>query len=224
MGLSGFNSDAGYSEGSLRQLLEEREITAYIPIHTRQENSMVARDDFAYHGDHLICPQGKVLRRKSFHRRSSSYQYLARQRDCQACPIKDTCLPPGHKQRYISLTMYHPIYQRARERNRTERRLRQTVAEGTFASLDRLSWARSRLRGLWKVDCEGYMAALAHNILKTVRRLGHGVGPPGPVSPAVATAMSSEPIMPDAAAPCTALRLRFFGLSRFVSSFTSALR
>ena len=183
-------ADTGYSEGSLRQLLEERKITAYIPIHTKQENSMVARGDFTYHGDRLICPQGKVLRRKSFHRRSSSYQYIARQKDCQACPIKGTCLPPGHNQRYIGLTMYHPLYQRARERNRTvayrrERRLRQTVAEGTFASLDRLSWARSRLRGLWKVDCEGYMAALAHNVLKMVRRLGHGAGPPGPVSPAI---------------------------------------
>ena len=123
-------------------------------------NSMVARGDFAYHGDHLICPQGKVLRRKSFHRRSRSHQYLARQRDCQACPIKDTCLPPWHKQRYISPTMYHPLYERARERNRTaayrrEHRRRQPIAEGTFASLDRLSWARSRLRGLWKLDCEG---------------------------------------------------------------------
>ena len=50
-----------------------------------------------------------------------------------------------------------------RERNHTseyrrERVRRQTIAEGAFASLDRMGWARSRLRGLWKVDCEGYMA------------------------------------------------------------------
>ena len=153
---------------------------------------MVAKGDFADHGDHLICPQDKILRRKSMHRRSSSYQYMARQRDCQACPIKDTCLPRGHKQRNLSLTMYHPLYQRARERNRTEgyrreRRRRQTIAEGTFASLDRLNWARSRLQGLWNVDCEGYMAALAHNVLKLVRKLSHRVGPPGPVLSAAAT-------------------------------------
>ena len=137
--------------------------------------------------------------------------------------------PPGHKQRYINLTMYHPLYERARERNRTaayrrERRRRQTIAEGTFASLDRLSWARSRLRGLWKVGCEGYMAALAHNILKMVRRLGHGVGPPGPVSPAIATAMSSEPTKPDPAASRTGLRLRFFRLCWLGSGLTPALR
>ena len=67
---------------------------------------------------------------------------------------------------------------------RREKKHRRTIAEGTFASLDRLGWAASRLRGLWKVDCEGYMAALAHNVLKMVRRLGRGVEPPGPVAPA----------------------------------------
>ena len=62
--------DTGYSEGSLRELLEERNITPDIPIHTKQENSMVAKGDFVYHGDHLICPQGKVLRRDAFQQRT----------------------------------------------------------------------------------------------------------------------------------------------------------
>ena len=72
--------------------------------------------------------------------------------------------------------MYHPLLLRVRERNQTaeyrrERKRRKTITEGTFASLDRLGWARSRLRGLRKVDCEEYMAGLAHNVLKAVRRL-----------------------------------------------------
>ena len=125
--------DTGYSEGSLRELLEDRNIEAYIPIHTKQENSMVTKGDFVYHhGDHLVCPQGKILRRGSFDPRSGSYQYVARTRDCQSCPIKDTCLPPRQKRRFFSLTMYHPLYLRARERNRTaayrrERRRRHTI-------------------------------------------------------------------------------------------------
>ena len=84
--------------------------------------------------------------------------------------------------------MCHPLYLRARERNRTaafrrERRRRQTIAEGTFASLDRLGWERSRLRGLWKVDCEGYMAVLAHKVLKLVRSLSRGVGSARSIDP-----------------------------------------
>ena len=90
-------ADTGYSDGWLPHLLEERDITAYIPIHPKQEASMVVSGNYTYHGDHLICPQGKTLRRGAYHKRQRSYQYLARQKDCQACPIKDSCLPPGQK-------------------------------------------------------------------------------------------------------------------------------
>ena len=98
--------DSGYSGGRLRQLLEEQNITAYIPIHTRHETSMVSTGQFVYHGDHLVCPQGKILRRGSFHKRSRTYQYVARQKDCQACPVKDTCLPAKQKRRYFALTSH----------------------------------------------------------------------------------------------------------------------
>ena len=155
---------------------------------------MVAKGGFAFHGDHLVCPQGETLRRTNFHRKNLSYQYVALQKDCQACPVMGNCLPPGQKRRYIGLTMFYPLYLRARERNGTaeyqrERFRRRTIAEGTFASVDRLSWARSRLRGLWKVDCEGYMAALAHNLLKMVRKMNHRVGPTDPAAPATAETM-----------------------------------
>ena len=88
--------------------------------------------------------------------------------------------------------MYYPLHLRARERNRTpdfqrERKRRQTTVEGVFASLDRLGWARSRLRGLWKVDCEGFMAAIAHNVLKAVRRPGERDKTPGVFVPGQAT-------------------------------------
>ena len=189
-------ADTAYSVGQLRELLEEKDITAYIPIHPIQETNMVSKGDFIYHGDHLICPRGKLLRRSAFMRRDRAYRYVAHQEDCQACPVKAQCLPPNQKRRYVALSMHHPLLLRARERNKTEayrreRRRRQTIAEGTFASLDRLSWARSRLRGLWKVDCEGYMAGLAHNVLNAVRRLRQGMGPPGPLKP-----RSVDPVPP----------------------------
>ena len=54
---------------------------------------------------------------------------------------------------------------------------RHATVEGVFASLDRLGWERGKLRGLRKVDCEGYISALAHNLSKAVGKLG-GMGPP----------------------------------------------
>ena len=179
-------ADTAYNSGRLRDLLDQKGITAYIPVHPRQEANFVARGDFEYRGDHVVCSQGKVLKRAAYHRRNASYQYVARQKDCQACPINRECLPPRQKRRYLGLTIYYPLYQQARERNRTpaylrEMNHRQTIAAGTFASLDRLGWARSRLRGIWKVDCEGFMASIAHNMLKAVRQSGRRKGPSAPV-------------------------------------------
>ena len=116
---------------------------------------MVAGGGFEYRGDHVVSPQGKVLKRAAYHRRNASYQYVASQKDCQACPIKDQCLPPRQKRRYLGLTIYYPLHLEAQERNSTfayrrEMKRRQTTVEGVFASLDRLGWMKSRLRGLWK--------------------------------------------------------------------------
>ena len=134
-----------------------------------------------------MCPQGKSLGKRAFIKKDRRYMYGALQKGCQQCPVKTECLPPGQKRRYVALSMYHSLFIEARERNkspsyREEMVIRRTAAEGgVFASLDRLGWARSRLRGLWKVDCEGYISALAHNLKKAVRRLGTGTEPSPPV-------------------------------------------
>ena len=164
---------------------------------------MVSAGEFVCHGDHLVCPQGKILRQGSFHKRSRTHRYVARHKDCQACPVRETRLPPKQKRRYLTLTMYYPEYPRAKERNCSDAypqglRRRQTIAEGTFPSLDRLSWARTRLRGLWKVGCEGYMADLAHNVLELMRRLRRGVAPPGLPLPAAAETTESAGTQDDA--------------------------
>ena len=91
--------------------------------------------------------------------------------------VKTDCLPPQQKRRYVALSMYHSVFLRARERNESDTYKRgmsgrKTVAEGVFASLDRRGWEECKLRVLWKVDCEGYMAAFAHNFKKAVRKLG----------------------------------------------------
>ena len=188
-------ADTGYNDGRLRKHLNDLGITAYIPIHPNQERNMVEKGGFDYRGDHLVCPEGKVLRRGAYMKKDRRYMYVARQKDCQQCPVKADCLPPGQKRRYISLSRYHHLYLEAKEKNKDtafqkQMSIRRTTAEGVFAAQDRLGWARSRLRGLRKVDCEGYISALAHNLKKAVRRLGDFAGPPEPDSaPEPATAL-----------------------------------
>ncbi len=178
-------ADTGYNDGRLRKYLKDLGIPTYIPVHPNQERSMVTRGGFEYRGDHLVCSEGKRLNRGSLVRKDRQYLYVAHQKDCQQCPVNTECLPKGQKRRFVSLSMYYPLFLEARELNKSasfeeEMVIRRTTAEGVFASQDRLGWARSRLRKLWKVDCEGYMSALAHNLKKAVRRLDSSPGPPEP--------------------------------------------
>ena len=61
------------------------------------------------------------------------------------------------------------------------RRVATTETMPLYMSSGRIEYL-GRLRGLWKVDCEGYISALAHNLKKAVRRLGDFTGPPLPDS------------------------------------------
>ena len=65
-------ADTGYNDGRLRQHLKELDITAYIPVHPNQERSMVAKGGFDYRGDHLMCPEGKRLRRGALEKEGPS--------------------------------------------------------------------------------------------------------------------------------------------------------
>ena len=73
---------------------------------------MVSAGEFVYHGHYLVCSEGKMLRRGSFHNpelaEGQTYQYVARQKNCQSCPVKETCLLPNEKRRHFTMTMYYP--------------------------------------------------------------------------------------------------------------------
>jgi transposase len=176
-------ADSSYSAGELRKHLRDQDIIAYIPFSSVQKRGITSRQDFEYYEEYLICPEGKKLKRGRFYPQDNTFKYGASQKNCRACPRKETCLWPSERRHRIRVSAYYPEIQRAAELNKTpaygeEIKKRKTIIEGVFACQDRLGWSRCKLRGLWKVDCEGFLAALAHNILKLVRKLKARLGIP----------------------------------------------
>jgi hypothetical protein len=170
-------ADSSYSAGQLRKHLRDQDVTDYIPTRFKQEGELVVKHGFKYHEDYLVCPEGKKLKRGTFIPRENTFGYSASQKDCRVCLRKATCPPSSQrKRRFIKLSAYYAEFERVRELNKTLAyseaiRKRQSIIEGVFACQDRLGWARCTLRGLWKVDCEGFLASVAHNILKALRKL-----------------------------------------------------
>ena len=121
-------------------------------------------------------------------RNTNSYQFVALQRDCQACPIKTGCLQKNQLRRSVGVSPHYEAIARARKRNATptylaHKKARSHVVEGVFAHLDQLGFRRARVRGLHKVDGEAFIASLAPNLGKAMRKLA-----PNPVTgPVMAT-------------------------------------
>ena len=69
------------------------------------------------------------------------------------------------KRQHPGLTIYYPLYLHAMERS-------QTIAEGAFASLDRMRWSRFRMRGPWKcATCQPISASQVRVAASTVGSL-----------------------------------------------------
>ena len=129
-------ADTGYNDGRLRKYLKDLGISTYIPVHPNLEKSMVTTGDFEYREDHLVCSEGKRLNKGALIRKDRQYLYVALQKDCQQCPVNAECLPKGQKRRFLSLSMYYPLFLEARERNKSasfeeEMLIRRTAAEGS---------------------------------------------------------------------------------------------
>ena len=169
-------ADTGHSVGVLRRLLLERRIETHIPPHTRHREHRDERRGFhLLDQTTMICPTGNALRRSTFYKKSATWLYSARVADCQACERRESCLPPKSKRRFVELSEYEAEFQlaevcNAQNRHRRLMRRRKSVVEGVSAHLKDMGLRMAHRFGLAAVASEGYLVALAHNILKAVSR------------------------------------------------------
>lgn len=171
-----FTADSQYSSGAFRQELWERGIETFIPLQPNQEKAGVIGGGFEYDGNQVVCPQGKTLQLTHYKADREAFRFSASVSDCQGCSQKGTCLSAKGRFKSVSVGRYYSLAKRAHQlkdsaKHRREMKRRQVVVEGVHAHLDQLGWDECKLRGLWKVDCEGYVAALAHNLLKALTKV-----------------------------------------------------
>ena len=170
-------ADAGYRAGAFRQAVRRRGITPYIPMTSGQAPAGPRLEalGFTFYGDHLRCRAGKRLKPEGFPDADGGTHFIALQGDCLACPLRGGCLAPREKRKHVRVTRFEYELRRAARLNATARyqkelRRRKTTVEGVFARFDRLRWDRAYVRGQGRVDCQGSIAAIAHNLLKALTK------------------------------------------------------
>ena len=171
-------ADKGYGSGEFLAWLLEQKIQPHIPVIDRrhQTQQRFTRDQFQYDpGENVFrCPQGQLLRYHSLSRQSQGYIYRTRELQCRGCPVKKRCTPAPFRK--IVVHWYEPARQVARDLAQTaayaQSRRERNKIEALFSELKlRVGLRRVRLRRLWNVAEQFYLAATAQNLKRLVKFL-----------------------------------------------------
>jgi hypothetical protein len=174
--------DTTYGTIDTIRAVEDAGIRAYVPLPdfaARTPFSGASR--FTSDPDHDVyrCPQGKVLPRRSTHYTLEVVRYRAAAADCNACPVKQHCTN-SRRGRQVVRSFSAAYLERVRRYHETEpyrkaMRKRQVWVEPLFGEAkDWHGLRRFRLRGLWKVNCEGVLVAAGQNLKRWLTAMGWG--------------------------------------------------
>ncbi len=171
-------ADKAYGSGEFLSWLLARDIQPHIPVIDRrhQTGGRFTRDHFHYEpaANLYRCPQGQPLRYRGLQRGSRGYAYCSTPAQCQGCPQKQCCTPAPYRKLFVH--WYEPAREAARALVGTpaydrSRRARYKI-EALFAELkQRMGLRRVRLRRLWNVAEQFFLAATAQNLKRLVKFL-----------------------------------------------------
>ena len=183
-------ADKAYGSGEFLAWLLARDIQPHIPVIDRrhQTRGHFTREQFRYEPQEntYYCPEGKPLRYRGRRRDSQGYAYCSTAAQCQGCPQKPRCTSAPY--RWLFVHGQEPARQAVRALAGTpayerSQRARYKI-EALFAELkQRMGLRRVRLRRLWNVAEQFFLAATAQNLKRLVRFLAQR-----PLHPELSTA------------------------------------
>ena len=164
------------SEECLKYLQDKNIKTAIRPETKTSKPGCFSKNKFRYDSsrDCYVCPNGKLLKRRSKNYPQNRINYNSIKKDCNLCPLKGNCISGEGSFRTVS-HYDSPCYEKARSRydsgyGRVMQKLRHTVIEGVFGQAKTYhGMAKARFRGLNKVEIQFLMTATALNLKKMVR-------------------------------------------------------
>jgi transposase len=169
-------ADAGYSNGFNYAFLEQRGIVPWIPVFGKYKPVV---EGFSYEPDvnAYRCPAGKLLPFRNYCTSLDGNwlkNYRAEYRDCQACPLKPSCVPSATQKKLVR-SPYDAAYLRAWQRQQSRagqrrRRVRQGTVEPVFGNLlHHYGLRRVNTKGQAAAHKAMLLSAVAYNLKKLLK-------------------------------------------------------
>ena len=179
-------ADAGYGSEENYEILEEKEITAYVKynyFHKEQKRTMKKNpflvQNLFYNLEHdfFVCPMGQRMENVGKGKRISSNGYESQityyqAKRCEGCPLRGQCHKAQGNRRIEVNHRLNALKHRAKELLMSEkglkhRRKRPIEVEAVFGQLkSNNKFNRFTFKGLEKVELEFLLIALGHNFRK----------------------------------------------------------
>lgn len=165
-------ADKGFDNGEHASACERDGIVACVPsqrsINNQGDGTLFDRTAFAYEPgtDTLVCPDGRRLVRKQFHRKKRNVTYASR--DCSGCTLKARCTTA--ERRFVKRHLDDDALNRMDARATPEMmRARRCAVEHPFGTIKRMTaGGRFLTRGLGGTRTEMALAVLAYNMLRAI--------------------------------------------------------
>jgi transposase len=184
-------ADAGYGSEENYEMLENKEITAYVKynyFHKEQKRKM-KNDPFLVQNlyynqeqDFYVCPMGQRMEKIGIGKRTSSNGYESQvsyyqAKRCEGCPLRGMCHQSKGNRRIEINHRLNELKQKARtlltsEEGLKHRSKRPIEVEAVFGQLkSNNKFNRFTMKGLEKVELEFLLMALGHNFRKMSKKL-----------------------------------------------------
>jgi len=173
-------ADTKYGSEECLAYLQDKGIkTVILPEVKNNRPGYFAKDKFSYdaQNDNYICPNKKILKRKTKSYTLNRVTYSAKKQDCLSCSLRSLCIKPAIDSPRKVTHYDSNYYSKAREwyyscHGRHLQKLRRVVIEGVIGNAKayhRLN--RAKLRGRQKVQIQFLLTASALNLKKMVKIL-----------------------------------------------------
>ncbi len=179
-------ADAGYGSEENYEILEEKEITAYVKYNyfhqeqkkkNRENPFLIQNLEYNEEQDFYICPTGQQMKKISCGTRTSSNNYTSQltyyqAENCQECPLREQC-HQSKSNRIITINhRLNELRRKAKEllmgeKGIEHRSKRPVEVEAVFGQLkSNNNFNRFTFIGLDKVNLEFLLMAIGHNLRK----------------------------------------------------------
>jgi transposase len=135
-----------------------------------RQKGIFPKEAFTYHPDTdtFSCPEGHLLKRRSYYTKRNHYEYKASSGICARCELKKQCsrakdgrtLKRHARQDELDIMVKYATTREAKRDIAT----RQHLSERSFGQSTRYGYKRARWRRLWRMQIQDFLIAATQNI------------------------------------------------------------